>query len=141
MSDPSAPTSPPDLVLSEAEWRARLSPEAFRILRQAGTERAFTGRFWNHFEPGRYRCAGCRAELFAAEAKFESGCGWPSFSAAVAAGRTVNRLDVSHGMRRVEVLCAGCHGHLGHVFDDGPPPSRQRYCINSECLIFEADAP
>jgi len=129
-----------DKVLkTEAEWKQELTPEQFQVLRQKGTERAFTGRFWNHHEPGRYRCAGCGQELFESEEKFDSGCGWPSFTAPAATNRVATQEDTRHFMRRTEVLCARCGGHLGHVFPDGPAPTGLRYCINSAALDFEPE--
>lgn len=121
---------------TEAEWLKELGPERYAVLRQKGTERAFTGALWDHAEAGRYLCAGCDAELFRSDAKFESGCGWPSFSAP--AGETVidEHKDRTFGMTRTEVVCSRCGGHLGHVFDDGPRPTGQRYCINSASLKF-----
>lgn len=129
-------TSP--LQKTEAEWRSQLTPEQYRVLRQAGTERAFTGQYWNHKGDGVYVCAGCGAELFDSTTKFDSGCGWPSFFDSLEQDRIVRREDSSHGMRRVEVLCASCHSHLGHVFPDAPQtPTGERYCINSICLSFQ----
>ncbi|MCC7541766.1 MAG: peptide-methionine (R)-S-oxide reductase MsrB [Deltaproteobacteria bacterium] len=123
--------------LTDAEWRARLTPEQYRVLRLKGTERAFTGRYWDHHARGTYVCAGCKAPLFASSAKFDSGCGWPSFDAPMTEGVVAEETDLSHGMRRTEILCARCRGHLGHVFDDGPTDTGLRYCINSASLDFD----
>ncbi|MCC6995992.1 MAG: peptide-methionine (R)-S-oxide reductase MsrB [Deltaproteobacteria bacterium] len=120
---------------TDAEWQAELGPTRYAVLRKQGTERAFTGDLWDNHEAGRYTCAGCGAELFLSDSKFDSGCGWPSFSSAPE-GRIEERTDTSHGMRRVEVVCSRCGGHLGHVFDDGPRPTGLRYCINSASLKF-----
>jgi peptide-methionine (R)-S-oxide reductase len=119
---------------SDEEWRKILSAPQYEILRRRGTERAFTGPFLDDHEPGTFVCAGCEAELFTAEDKFESGCGWPSFSAQAAAGNVAERDDHSHGMERTEILCSRCGGHLGHVFPDGPRPTGLRYCVNGHAL-------
>jgi methionine-R-sulfoxide reductase len=121
---------------TEEEWRGVLTPSQYHVLREKGTERAFTGEYWNHFEPGVYACAGCGEALFDSAAKFDSHCGWPSFSDVLLPHKVVKREDTSHGMRRIEVLCARCGGHLGHVFPDGPAPTRVRFCINSASLRF-----
>jgi peptide-methionine (R)-S-oxide reductase len=125
------------VVKSEEEWKKTLTPEQFAVLRKKGTERPFTGKYWNQTADGTYVCAGCGAELFTAADKFDAGCGWPSYSRAIADGRIVEHVDTSHGMTRTEVVCARCGGHLGHVFDDGPAPTGKRYCINSESLDFK----
>ncbi|MBP1843833.1 peptide-methionine (R)-S-oxide reductase [Rhizobium petrolearium] len=127
----------PKIQKSDIEWREQLSPEQYRILRQAGTERAFTGPFWNAKEKGLYRCAGCGEELFISDTKFDSGCGWPSYFEPVKPGAVTEHRDISHGMVRTEVRCANCGGHLGHVFPDGPPPTGLRYCINGHAMTFE----
>jgi peptide-methionine (R)-S-oxide reductase len=124
------------LELSEEEWRARLTPAQYHVLRQAGTERAFTGQYDKFYEAGDYVCAGCGTQLFTSDAKFNSGCGWPAYSAPADPAVVDERRDVSHGMVRTEVLCATCGGHLGHVFPDGPGPTGLRYCINSAALDF-----
>ncbi len=126
------------LNLSESEWRKRLTPEQFHVLRQAGTERAFSGHFTDNKADGVYRCAGCQLELFDSTEKYDSGSGWPSFTGPVAADHVTEHADNSHGMRRVEVRCARCDGHLGHLFPDGPPPTGLRYCINSVSLDFRS---
>ncbi len=119
---------------TDAEWRAVLSPEQYEVMRRKGTERAFTGAYWNCHDDGVYRCGSCGAELFDAGDKFESGSGWPSFTRAIAEGRVRTEVDRSHGMVRTEALCARCDAHLGHVFPDGPAPTGTRFCINSVSL-------
>jgi peptide-methionine (R)-S-oxide reductase len=120
---------------SDAEWRQQLAEDEYRVLRQKGTEAPFSGEYDHVFEPGTYRCAGCGAELFDSDAKYDSGCGWPAFSAP--SGAVEEEVDTGHGMVRTEVLCASCGGHLGHVFPDGPHPTGLRYCINSAALKLD----
>jgi peptide-methionine (R)-S-oxide reductase len=127
------------VVRSDAEWRTQLDPEQYRILRQKGTEKPFSGEYDHVFESGTYHCAGCGAELFSSEAKYDSGCGWPAFSAPARDEVVDEETDTSHGMVRTEVMCSACGGHLGHVFPDGPHPTGLRYCINSAALKLEEE--
>ena len=129
----------PKVTKSEAEWRETLSPEQYKVLRKKGTERPFTGRYDAEKEPGTYVCAGCGTPLFESDDKFESGTGWPSFTRPAADGAIEEESDRTFGMKRTEVLCSSCGGHLGHVFEDGPQPSGQRYCINSAALELEPE--
>ena len=134
-------TMAPPVVKTEEEWKKELSPEQFRILREKGTERAFTGEFWDHHDIGTYSCAACGQELFQSDSKFDSGCGWPSYFKAINELVISEEKDVSYGMVRTEVMCSKCGGHLGHVFPDGPPPNGMRYCINSGSLVFKPNTP
>ncbi len=121
---------------SETEWKDQLTEEEYRVLRQKGTERPFTGAYNVHYEDGQYNCMGCNAPLFLSNSKFDSGCGWPSFDQSIE-GSIEYRRDTSHGMIRTEILCANCGGHIGHVFNDGPTETGQRYCVNSVSIDFE----
>lgn len=126
-----------DMPRTDEEWRVKLNPEQYQVLRQAGTEPAFTGKYYNTKTPGSYKCAGCATELFSSDTKYESGSGWPSFYEALDPTKVEEIQDRSHGMVRTEVRCATCGGHLGHLFNDGPTPTGMRYCINSAALDLE----
>lgn len=131
------PTGKEKIVKTEEEWKQILTPEQYHILRQKGTERPFTGKYWKHKEDGTYVCAGCGQELFSSKTKFDSGTGWPSFWDVIDKSRVELKDDFSYGMHRIEVVCRRCGGHLGHVFPDGPRPTGLRYCINSASLDFK----
>ncbi len=124
---------------TDEEWREELTPEQYHVMREKGTERPFTGVYHNTHDEGTYLCAACGNELFDSETKFDSGCGWPSFYAPIAKGNVKEETDTSHGMKRTEIMCAKCGSHLGHVFDDGPQPTGQRYCMNSVSLKLDKE--
>jgi len=128
---------PREISKTDAQWRAQLDATQYEVARQAGTERAFTGKYWDHWESGRYDCIGCGTPLFAADTKFDAGCGWPSYWEPVNATVVERIVDRSHGMVRVEVRCNRCGSHLGHVFNDGPAPTGERFCINSASIDFK----
>ncbi|WP_337266383.1 peptide-methionine (R)-S-oxide reductase MsrB [Oryzifoliimicrobium ureilyticus] len=127
------------MVKTDEEWRQKLTPEQYRVTRQHGTERAFTGPYWNSFEHGLYRCVCCESPLFRSDTKFDAGCGWPSYFEPVDPNAVKELQDRSYGMVRTEIRCATCDAHLGHVFPDGPPPTGLRYCINGNSMIFEPE--
>lgn len=128
------------LHVSNEEWKKVLSPEVYEIARNKGTERAFTGQYWNTDEKGTYYCAACGNKLFRSDSKFASSCGWPSFFESIRPNAVIYKSDLSYGMVRTEVMCGRCEGHLGHIFDDGPPPTHKRFCMNSIVLDFEPDS-
>lgn len=136
MKTPS-PTNALAVMKTDAEWKKELTPEQYRVLREAGTERAFTGAYVDNHEKGVYHCAACHQALFSSDTKFESGTGWPSFYQPLEKGAVAEHTDSTFGMKRVEVVCSRCGGHLGHVFEDGPDPTGLRYCMNSVSLAFE----
>ena len=129
--------SPREIRKTDAEWRAQLDAEQYAVARQGGTERAFTGKYWDHFKDGRYDCVGCGTPLFASGTKFDAGCGWPSYWEPLNSDVVERVVDETHGMVRVEVRCQRCGSHLGHVFPDGPQPTGERFCINSAAIDFK----
>jgi peptide-methionine (R)-S-oxide reductase len=131
-----APTMADKVVKTDEEWKAMLTPEQYEVARRKGTERAFTGKYWDFHEQGVFLCVCCGNELFASDTKYDSGCGWPSFYAPLEESRIIKDVDTSYGMRRTEVMCSRCGAHLGHVFDDGPNPTGLRFCMNSASLNF-----
>ncbi len=138
-TQPDTPAAGEKIVRSENEWRSCLTPEQFRIAREQGTERAFTGPYWDEKRAGIYSCVACHVPLFTSETKFDSGTGWPSFFSPVSPDALIMHEDISHGMRRIEVLCARCDSHLGHVFPDGPAPTGLRFCMNGTALSLTLD--
>lgn len=131
--------TPKKVVKTDDEWRAELTPEQYRVARQGGTERPFTGPYWDDKRKGLYHCVSCGAPLFRSEAKFDSGTGWPSFYEPISPDALVERRDTSHGMVRTEIVCGTCEAHLGHLFEDGPQPTGQRFCMNGTALDLELD--
>jgi peptide-methionine (R)-S-oxide reductase len=135
MPNPKQPNYP--IQKTDVQWQAELDPMQYQVTRHAATERAFTGQYWNHFAPGQYHCIGCATPLFDATTKFDAGCGWPSYWAPITESAVERVADTSHGMRRVEVRCKQCGSHLGHIFEDGPQPTGERFCINSAALVHQ----